>query len=87
MFGPENMSPAEYNELLTDFKNDPLEKEAFELGEKWKQEMREKYPTPESVAWHYRQGYYDLTEMKQIYTEEEIKRLFDECKKLEAAGE
>ncbi len=89
MFGPENMSSSESEEarLIQEFENDPFEKEAQEMGEKWRQELKERYPTPESAARDYREGYWTLQEMAEIFNEEEIEHMMEECRKLEAAGE
>ena len=89
MFGPENIpsSQSEEERLMQEFENDPLEKEAREAGQKWAQEIREQYPTPESVAKNYRDGHFTLQQMQEVYTEEEIEQLLEECRRLEAAGE
>lgn len=89
MSGPENInsSQSEEERLRQEFENDPFEKEAQEMAEKWRHELRERYPTPESAARDYREGHWTLQEMEEIFSGEEIEQLISECKKLETTGE
>ncbi|MEK7462223.1 MAG: hypothetical protein AAB618_01495 [Patescibacteria group bacterium] len=89
MSGPENAatSRSEEERLRQEFENDPHEIEAREMAEKWRVELRERYPTPESAAKDYREGQWTIVEMTDIFNEEEIERLLNECQKLESEEE
>jgi hypothetical protein len=90
MYGPES-SPRhgfEENPVIGYLNLDnPEEKAWFEEMEEGKKEFRKKYPTPESAAEDYYNGYLSAGEVGAHFSDEELEKMQDEIKRLNNSKE
>jgi hypothetical protein len=90
MSGPENIPQHGFGENpIIGYLNmdDPEEKAWFEEMEEDKRRFREKYPTPESVASDYYEGYVDLSAVRANFSEEELAVVWKELERLKESEE